>query len=230
MILDIRPSHYRTRTAAAYAAAGDFILHWPVLEPVSLDTSWPDPSGYDAVLFTSPFAADLAPDIWRTVTAYAVGEGTHAALRARGFARVVRTGATARDMVRHLQGASFRAAFYPSAADITCDLAAAFPGRVMRRTVYRMAPTGPFPPAVADVLARATHVIAPVFSRRSAVALDRAFTRAGLRHAAVDAVGISPTVLARAAFPYRRRVAAASPTLAGVAAAVIGLARSPAFP
>jgi uroporphyrinogen-III synthase len=222
MILDTRPACYRAQMAAAYADTGCLVLQWPVLTPRAL-APWPDPAPYDAVVFTSRMAVSLTPPGWTARTAYAVGESTAKAAREAGFSAVVCTGHDGAEMVEALASAPFRRAFYPSARHVSVDLAAAFPGRVDRDSVYDMIAADRVPEPVAAVLRR-QRMIAPLFSRRSAAILGRLLGEAAI-DATVDAVCISAAVGAVGPAPWRRTAIAAAPTLAAVAAEVLRLAQ-----
>lgn len=213
MILDTRPAVYRARTAAAYGNAAP-IVHWPIHTPRALG-AWPAPSAFDAILFSSQLAVGFLPQGWEGHRAYAVGEGTAEALKARGFATVIQTGLTGADMVESLKTADFRRAFYPSAAKVSVDLASVFPEKVERRAVYEMVAEDHVPDAIVAQIT-GQHVIAPLFSRASAATLARLVANV---EATFDAVGISAAVF-ESPGPWRKKIVAAQPTLASIAADV----------
>ena len=224
MILDTRPAVYRARTAAAYGDAAP-IVHWPIQTPRAIG-AWPDPTAFDAILFTSQLAVGFLPPGWERHKAFAVGEGTAEALKGRGFATVIQTGLTGAEMVAALKSADFRRGFYPSAAKVSVDLASAFPEKVERRAVYEMVAEDHVPDAIVAQITGPQNpdkrVIAPLFSRASAAVLARLVANID---ATFDAVGISAAVFETPG-PWRTKIVAAAPTLDAIATEVRRLVRA----
>jgi uroporphyrinogen-III synthase len=105
-------------------AQGHEVLHVPLTEVVDGDP-FPDPSGFDGVLFTSASAAARAPRGARWPRVGAVGEATARALEARGIrVAVVGTGGGA-ELARAWGEARGRRLLLPQAREAHPALAAA---------------------------------------------------------------------------------------------------------
>ncbi|MBW6399434.1 uroporphyrinogen-III synthase [Roseomonas sp. HJA6] len=197
-VLITRPEPGAAETAAACAARG-----WtPVLAPSLLLRSCPPATlpPAQALLLPSRAAARALPA--SALPVLAVGEGTAAEARARGFTRVAAAGGDAAALA-----AAAAAGFDPQAGPLLlavgrgygAELAAALRGRgfrVLRRVVYAAAPAISLPDAARDAL-RAGRVAAALFTSprgaRITIALIR---RAGLAEAAgtIRAIVISPRI------------------------------------
>ncbi|MHB1203983.1 MAG: uroporphyrinogen-III synthase [Rhodospirillaceae bacterium] len=230
-ILNSRPIEHRTRFHAAF---GDFAKTWkiidcPVLTAEPLTVALPASGAFDHVVFTSQIAAALFPftPAWGRKKVLAVGEATAAAARMAGFTHVVDTGKDVDDLRRYLSTSGFGGALYPSAEDISADFALEFAGRVQRVVTYRMVPRGGLG---LDELApgwKSAPLLAPLFSRRSALVLADLLAKAladGDGAANIAAVGISADVMVDG--PWTTRAVADEPTLAAVAQAAGRVAAS----
>ncbi len=222
IILNTRPAIYRDRVHKAFADLGWPIVDCAVMVPQSISAFFPPPDQFDAIVFTSPLAVRFFPSAatWQSKKVYALGPGTEEAAKDAGFGDIVRTGFDAEDMVYILDRAPFTKALYASGEDVTVDLAKNLPGRVHRVTLYRMIARVDLPDEIAVALKNGTHVIAPLFSKRSASVLSDVLTKAGLNQSNthITAVGISQDVVAGPG-PWRTSAVAAQPTLEAVAAA-----------
>ncbi len=222
LILNTRPAFYQDRFHEAFGDLPWAIVDCPVTLPEPLGVAVPSPTGFDALIFTSQLGiATFAPTPpWMDKTVYAVGQGTAEAAVAAGFTNVFQTGFDIDDMRRLLAGETFRAALYPSAEDVTADLALEYPGRVERIVTYRMRPRPDLPPHVVTPALQGTEIVAPLFSRRGADILADICGKAGITaaNAKITAVGISANVFADASGPWHRRAVANQPTLESVAA------------
>ncbi|MDX2145514.1 MAG: uroporphyrinogen-III synthase [Rhodospirillaceae bacterium] len=222
IILNTRPAAHGAAFVREFSHLGAPIVHSPVLTAHILP-AWPTTvDDYDAVIFTSPMAPALRPADpgWRDLPVFAVGEATAAAARAAGFGDVRCTGHTAVDLCAVLSTQTFRRALHPSGADITRDVAAAFPGRVERVAVYRMIAATALSPEAAALLRTPTELIVPLFSRRSAAAFAALARSVAARRAALTAVGISAHALDIASPPWHGAIAVPVPTAPAMAAAV----------
>ncbi|MCC6913434.1 MAG: uroporphyrinogen-III synthase [Rhodospirillaceae bacterium] len=222
VIVNIRPETYRERFHQAFAPIGWNIVDSPVLVPESLHAALPDPQGYDAVIFTSQVAIDALRDQpgWRGKIAYAVGPATADAARRAGFAQTVQTGLDARDLAAYLVSAGFKQALYLSAEDVSADVSLDDPLRIRRLAVYRMSPSLELADGLLQAVRAGGPVVVPLFSRRSARALEKLLKEAGItaQNAHLSAVSISADVLAPDAGPWQRRAVADKPTLEAVVA------------
>lgn len=220
VIVNIRPANYRARFHEAFARLGWRIVDSPVLAPEPMNAVLPDPSGYDAVIFTSQIAVEMLGDAapWREKTAYAVGPATAAAARRAGFSQTIQTGLDSTDLMAFLRTAGFRQAFYPSAEDVSADVALDDPVRIRRLAVYRMAPCRALSPDVLNLARGGAPILVPLFSRRSAQTLERLLKEAGIsaQDTYIIAVAISADVLGPDAGPWQRRGVADKPTLEAV--------------
>jgi len=220
VILNTRPALYGERFHQAFAALNEPIVDCPVLAPVAINVTLPPPDGFDAVIFTSQVAVTLFPSdaVWHAKKAYAVGPVTAAAARDAGFSDVIATGYDAIELTRAIALADFKRALYPSARDVTSDLELAFPGRIRRVETYAMIAQRTLPEKLLRDIAAGETVIAPLFSRRSAIALADLLNNAGIRidTARITAVGLSAKVLDGIPGPWRAQAVAANPTLDSV--------------
>jgi uroporphyrinogen-III synthase len=220
VIVNIRPALYRERFHEAFARVGWRIVDSPVLAPEATAAELPDPSGYDAVIFTSQVAVDMLGDgsAWREKTAYAVGPATADAARRAGFSRTVQTGLDSKDLIDVLATADFSRAFYPSAEDVSADVSLGDPVRIRRMAVYRMTPSRALSADVLKFARDGGPVLVPLFSRRSARTVECLLGEAGIsaQNSRLGAVAISADVLGADAGPWQRRGVADKPTLEAV--------------
>jgi uroporphyrinogen-III synthase len=199
----------------------------------------PDPGGYDAIIFTSQVAVEMlgGASAWHGKTAYAVGPATAEAARRAGFAQTIQTGLDSKDLAGALAAAGFRQAFYPSAEDVSADVALDDPVRIRRLAVYRMTPSGTLSPEVLSAARAGGPVIVPLFSRRSARTVEHLLAKAGItaQNAAFAAVAISPQVLSDDPGlsgdpgPWQRRSVADNPTMEAVVAKTAAMAADLTF-
>lgn len=197
-VLVTRPDPGAAETAAACAALG-----WvPVLAPALLLRPCPPMAlpPAQALLLPSRAAARALPPVAMPVLA--VGEGTAAEARARGFADVRGAGGDAAALA---EAAS--ASLDPAAGPLLlavgrgygAELAAALRGRgfrVLRRVVYAAAPAGALPEPACEALA-AGRVAAALFTSPRGARITIALLRqAGLADAArgIRAIAISPRI------------------------------------
>jgi len=222
VIVNIRPENYRERFYQAFASIGWRIVDSPVLVPESLREQLPEPGGYDAVIFTSQMAVDILRDTrgWQDKIAYAVGPATADAARGAGFLQTVQTGLDAKDLAAYLAAASFKQAFYPSAVDVSADVSLNDPVRIRRLAVYRMSPSRTLTDDFLEAVRGGSPAVVPLFSRRSAQALENLLKEAGIaaKNARLFAVSISADVLAPDGGPWQLRAVADMPTLEAVVA------------
>ncbi len=236
------------------------IVDCPVLTAEPVPAQLPSAGGFDLILFTSQIAAALFPigsawteskvlgegvetaqvisaarqvslgSAWSGKKVLAVGEATASAARAAGFTYVLDTGKDVDDMRAYLARAGFGRALYPSAEDVSADLAQEFAGRVQRIVTYRMVPRAGLDLDAVAPGWRTAPVLAPLFSRRSAETLADLLSKAlptGTGPANITAVAISAEALTPG--PWTRTVIAGEPTLAGVAAACAAAANGAAL-
>ncbi len=221
VILNTRPPTYHTRFHAAFAPLGWPIVDSPVLVPEKVAAELPAPDGFDAVIFTSQVAIDmLGGGAWRDKTAYVVGPATAEAAREAGYSRVIQTGLDAKDMMARLSVETFARALYPSAEDVSADIASDDPARVRRMPIYRMTPAAALSAEAATAVRAGGPIVVPLFSRRSAGAIQRLLTgaRGGGREAFLCAVAISAQALGNPGAPWQRWAVADKPTLEAVVA------------
>lgn len=228
VIANIRPPNYRERFQDAFNCIGWRIVEAPVLVPETLGASLPDPGAYDAIIFTSQVTVEIfkGTPAWHGKLAYAVGAATAEAARQAGFACAIQTGMDAKDLAKVLAAAGFQRAFYPSAEDVSADLSLDDPARIHRLAVYRMTPNTHLPKAFLDLVRSGQPVLVPLFSRRSARAVERLLQDAGVtgKDAMLIAVGISADVLAAETGPWQRRVVADNPTMDALVAKTAAIA------
>ena len=220
ILLNTRPSEYRSHFANTFGGLGLPIIETPVLSAQHL-SAWPDePALYDAIIFTSPMAVTSRPpdNRWNDLPAYAVGPATAAAAYAAGFSHVRQTGHTAADLSTVLAQATFRRALYPSAYDVTVDLSQRFPGKVARLVTYRMADVHQLSAVAIAALQAHTNNFVPLFSRRSAENFARLLRPLKTRRAWLTALGISSQVLDITSRPWDDEVTAHAPTSPAMAA------------
>lgn len=188
-----------------------------MLEPAALEWQPPDDS-VDALMFTSPqgpaFAGDAAAR-YRALPAYAVGARTAAAARAAGFADVREAGgdvgalydavaAAGQVRVLHLAGAHRTEAAVPASL------------RIIVRPVYE-ARLVPLSDDAQAALRDGALDWALLFSTRTAAHFARQFDP--LDRSTLSIAGISPAARAAAGTGWRRSVAAATASEAGILAA-----------
>lgn len=188
-VLVTRPMPAAARSAARIAALGHRVHVAPLLvfRPVPPDgNALPEPGDVGAVAVTSARSLEamagtgrLAPYLHLPV--FAVGAATALAARAAGFEMVAEAGGTLSDLVRLIDGACPRAPIlYLAGRERSGDLA----GTLARRgfecrlvETYAMERLNAIPDAERSALAADDDghpVIAPVYSRRSALALSSA--------------------------------------------------------
>ncbi len=220
VIVNIRPENYRERFHQAFAPIGWKIVDSPVLVPESLHAPLPEAQGYDAVIFTSQVAVDALRESrdWHEKIAYAVGPATAESARRAGFSNTVQTGLDAKDLAAFVASARFQRAFYPSAEDVSADISLDDPLRIHRLAVYRMSPSLGLTDELVTIIRAGRPAVVPLFSRRSAQALERLLRDAGMtaQNTQLSAVCISADVLARDTGPWQRRAVADKPTLEAV--------------
>lgn len=220
LIINTRPAFYHERFHAAFGELPWAIYDCPLTVGEPVAAGIPGASAFDAVIFTSQLGvACFAPGPeWLGKHVFAVGPGTAEAAFAVGFKDVVQTGQDIEDMRRFLANAQFKAALYPSGEDITADLAAEFPGRVRRETVYKMIPRAALPPQLVTQITGGTAIVAPLFSARGAEILAGLLGKASItaENARITAVGMSAKVFSADGGPWHRQVTAEEPTLGGM--------------
>lgn len=191
----------------------------PLLAPEAL--AWEAPEApVDALMFTSPqgpaFAGEAAAR-YRRLPAYAVGARTAAAARAAGFADVREAGgdvgalhdavaAAGHERVLHLAGAHRTEAAAPASL------------RILVRAVYEAKLMALSDEAQAALRAGALDW-ALLFSTRTAAHFAVQFDELGIDRSTLSIAAISPAALAAAGPGWRRGVAAATPSEAGILAA-----------
>ena len=123
-------------------------------------------------------------------------------------------------MRHYLSTADFGTALYPSAEEVTTDLALEFPGRIRREVIYRMTPRADLPIQVVTPALLGTLIVAPLFSRRAVDILINILGKAGITatNAKIIAVGISANIFASDAGPWKQQAIADEPTLASLVA------------
>ncbi len=221
LILNTRPAVYHDRFHEAFGDLPWAIFDCPLTQGEPISAVFPSPVTYDSIIFTSQIAVKMfvADPAWGLKTVYAVGEATAKAAVEIGYARVVQTGENVDDLRQYLANNSFASALYPSATEVSADLAHEFLGRVTRVPVYKMIARSALPDQFVRQAAR-MYVVVPVFSRRNAVILADLLTKAGLtRHnSAVIAVGMSKDVFDGVHGAWQRHPVAAAPTMQGMVA------------
>ncbi len=224
MILNLRPSRYRSSFHHAFRGLSLSIVDCEMLHPKPLWIGPLVPDDYDVLILTSPMATDFLPDhsALRRLPILAVGAATAAASRQAGFADVQPAAGDARSLADVFAASPYKRALYLSAQEPACDLEARFPGRVHRRAIYRIVERADVPDAVASAIDGADRILIPIYSRRTGVAFAAAAARSGLMHALAvraTAVGISRRATTIAAPPWRQVVIAEAPNEAAVIAA-----------
>jgi len=222
IILNTRPALHQERFHEAFAMAGWRIVDCPVLTPMPVAASIPPAHSFTMLIFTSRIAVLMFPASggWLKKKVLAVGPATAEAARAAGFPNVQQTGFDIDDLRQYLVATTFGTALYPSAADVTADLAEEFPHMVQRIITYKTVPVGVLPDEVVAAAKDGAPILAPLFSRRSAAVLADLLGKAGLggiNATRILAVGISADVFAQEDGPWQRRAIAREPTLDGVA-------------
>ncbi len=193
------------------------IFDCPVTLPEPTAMAVPPSSQFDSIIFTSQVAVRTfapTPD-WFNKKVYAVGQGTAEAAVALGFPDVTQTGLTVEDMRMHLTTVEFYAALYPSADEISYDLPAAFPGRIHRAVIYKMAPRVDLPQQLIEPALKGTPIVVPLFSRRAADILADLLTKSGItaQNAKIAGVGFSANVFAGEGGPWYSRFVSKEPVL-----------------
>ncbi|MBY0509582.1 MAG: uroporphyrinogen-III synthase [Rhodospirillaceae bacterium] len=221
LILNTRPAVYHGRFHEAFGDLPWAIYDCPLTHEEPISAVFPPPGAHDSLIFTSQIAVNLffVDPPWRLKTVYAVGEATAKAAVRAGYARVIQTGENVDDLRQHLANDSFASALYPSATEVSADLAQEFLGRITRVPIYRMIARDGLPDQFAKMAAR-MHVVAPVFSRRNAVILADLMSKAGLtqKNSAVFAVGMSKDVFEGVQGAWQRQPIAKAPTMQGIVA------------
>lgn len=221
MILNTRPLRYEAAFRAAFAGFGHDIVSCPMLNVERVDSPYPTPSAFDAVIFTSQIAVDIFPaDVaWQDKQVFTVGEATAATARNAGFKHIVCAGQNARDLEAVLKGTDVTHALYPSAETVAADLSQAFPGRVTRVAVYRTVPAATMNEHILTRLASGERTYAPLLSRRTAEAFAAALRHAGIdqNNADIAVIGISEAIHGIHNRPWRNTVIAPHATLSSVA-------------
>ncbi|MHC4223077.1 MAG: uroporphyrinogen-III synthase [Planctomycetota bacterium] len=109
-----RPAGRGAELAGKLRAAGHQVAHAP-LTSIRDAEPFPDPAGFDGVLFTSVSAVDRAPADVRWPRVGAVGDVTAEALRRRGIAVDVEGGGGGTDLARAWGGAEGQRLLLPQA-------------------------------------------------------------------------------------------------------------------
>jgi uroporphyrinogen-III synthase len=211
-VLVTRPAGQAARTAARLRAAGHEPVLAPVLAIVATGAAWPTP--LDALVLTSAQAALAMPEAaasnWRDVPAFAVGERTAEALRARGFSTVTSAGSDAAALASLVaaslpQGA---AVLYAAGHDRKPVLEQALAAAGLSLTVvevYAARPAPDWDPAIrARLLAGTLDAVLHYSARSAALALSQADIAGArqaflaLRHHCVSDDAAAPLVVAGA--------------------------------
>jgi uroporphyrinogen-III synthase len=221
LILNTRPAVYHDRFHDAFGDLPWAIYDCPLTHGEPISASFPSPDTYDSVIFTSQIAVKMfvADPAWGLKTVYAVGEATAKAAVGVGYARVIQTGENVDHLREYLATNSFASALYPSATEVSADLAHEFLGRVTRVPVYKMIARTALPDQFIEQ-AKRMYVVVPVFSRQNAVILADLMSKAGLtqRNSAVYAVGMSKDVFEGVHGHWQRDPIAPAPTMQGMVA------------
>ncbi|MEQ9447895.1 MAG: hypothetical protein RLN70_03200, partial [Rhodospirillaceae bacterium] len=90
-----------------------------------------------------------------------------------------------------------------------------FPGRIQRAPIYRMVPVAAPSKELVDAIKSGSSIVAPLFSRRSAVAASTLLRLADVERggAQVGAVGISRDIFADGDGPWHCRAIASEPNI-----------------
>lgn len=174
--LIIRPQPDADRDVLWLQRYGVPALASPVMRGTALAHDLPDPAGYDGVIFTSRHAVDAIRQspkaaAWMMKPAFVVGTATAAAARDAGFSRLITGNGGGAGLIAPIRqagalsgtssgvatGTSFGVAtgrlVWPSAVDISFDMAAALPDfDVERVPVYQMVAAAGFTPAITNAL------------------------------------------------------------------------------
>ena len=174
--LIIRPQPDADRDVLWLQRYGVPALASPVMRGTALVHDLPDPAGYDGVIFTSRHAVDAIRQspkaaAWMMKPAFVVGTATAAAARDAGFSRLITGNGGGAGLIAPIRqagalfsassgvatGTSFGVAtgrlVWPSAVDISFDMAAALPDfDVERVPVYQMVAAAGFTPAITNAL------------------------------------------------------------------------------
>lgn len=174
--LIIRPQPDADRDVLWLQRYGVPALASPVMRGTALAHDLPDPAGYDGVIFTSRHAVDAIRQspkaaAWMMKPAFVVGTATAAAARDAGFSRLITGNGGGAGLIAPIRqaGALFGALsgvatgtssgvatgrlVWPSAVDISFDMAAALPDfDVERVPVYQMVAAAGFTPAITNAL------------------------------------------------------------------------------
>jgi uroporphyrinogen-III synthase len=189
--LIIRPQPDADRDVLWLKRYGVPALASPVMRGTALAHALPDPAGYDGVIFTSRHAVDAiwqSPEAaaWVKKPAFVVGTATAAAARDAGFSKLITGNGGGAGLIAPIRqaSASFGVAtgrlVWPSAVDISFDMAAALPDFDIERVpVYQMVAAAGFTPAITNALdgRKVTAVIA--MSPRSIQLFRAAIAAAG---------------------------------------------------
>lgn len=174
--LIIRPQPDADRDVLWLQRYGVPALASPVMRGTALAHDLPDPAGYDGVIFTSRHAVDAIRQspkaaAWMMKPAFVVGTATAAAARDAGFSRLITgngggagliapirqagasSGASSGALSGALSGVATGRLVWPSAVNISFDMAAALPDfDVERVPVYQMVAAAGFTPAITNAL------------------------------------------------------------------------------
>lgn len=214
-VLLTRPARDSARMAEPLTAAGAECLIWPLTEIVPLTERVEIPEGTEALIFTSPngvraFAA-ASPN--RELAVLTVGDGTAAKARQAGFHDVTSAEGDAGDLIRLIQGTSWRRLLHLRGRDIARDLAGALADdarEVAEAIIYAAEPAGPPSAEVARAFRRGELDLVTVWSPRHAAILGEwlAAERPDLHR--VELLGISENAVAPLRAAGFRRIATAS--------------------
>ena len=237
-VLITRPQHETARLARELAALGHEVVAAPLFSVAQL----PAPADLDprlrasqAVLLTSANGARAlaAATMLRSRPVYAVGQATAATAEGLGFATVFSADGDAAalvELVRRMLKPGDGSLLHASGEDVATDLGerlAAHGFSVDRAVLYAARAAPRLPQAASLAIATGTIDAVALFSPRAASTLAGLLHEAGLadRLSSIAAVAISDAALAPVAdLGWRRSIAAAEPTMAGVLQALQSLA------
>lgn len=211
--LIIRPQPDADRDVLWLQRYGVPALASPVMRSTALVHDLPDPAGYDGVIFTSRHAVDAIRQsskaaAWMMKPAFVVGTATAAAARDAGFSRLITGNGGGAGLIAPIRqagalfsassgvatGTSFGVAtgrlVWPSAVDISFDMAAALPDfDVERVPVYQMVAAAGFTPAITNALDGQKIAAVIAMSPRSIQLFRAAITAAG-QHTALASISL----------------------------------------
>lgn len=199
----LRPEPGNAATVARVTAAGLTAIALPLFAVRALDWTAPDPATFDGVLFTSANAvrqggAEL--DRLKGLPAFAVGENTAIAARARGFDVMTSGTGDAAAIIALAESRGHRRLLHLAGRERSIHIEGAI-------AVYA---SEPLPITLADIGHLATS-IAFLHSARAASRLAELVDSAGLARDMLALVAISPAVAQAAGAGWRALASAAAP-------------------